>query len=383
MGADAEVLIVGGGPVGLVTALALHQRGVAAVVLESAAEPQPHSRAIGIHPPALEILADLGVAEQLVDTAVQVTGGSAFGRSTQHLGRLELDRLPPPFPFVLACPQDVTEQVLESALTDRAPGALRRGVTVTTTHSGPCGVSVEAVGAHGAAVNLSGRFLIGADGHRSVVREQAGIAGPGHQYPESFVMGDFTDTTEFGDGAALFLHRSGLVESFPLPGGIRRWVASLPDGETADDRAMLVRLVAQRSGFDLDGVPHSMLSGFRVHRFLAERFVVGNTLLVGDAAHVMSPIGGQGMNVGWMDAELAATSIAEVTHQGADAAEVFGRYERRRRKMARIAIRRAERNMTLGLGGWWNPVRDLAVTGILKTPLTHTIGRVFTMRGLR
>jgi 2-polyprenyl-6-methoxyphenol hydroxylase-like FAD-dependent oxidoreductase len=371
-----DVLVVGGGPVGLLVALRLDALGLRPVVVERRGGPSTHSRAIGIHPPSLEILALLGVAEDLVAAGVQVRGGRVVGRGGD-LGRLDFARLPPPFPFPLSIPQGVTEGILEDHLRRRDPRALRRDAEVTGYRETSDGVEADLAD----GTRIRAPWGVGCDGKASLVREELGIPFDGAPYPQAFVMGDFADRTGFGDDAVLFLAEDGLVESFPLPGGWRRWVCSVPAFVEDAVPAQVTAPVLTRAGQDLSTLPCRMVSAFGVQHRLARAFHGTRTLLAGDAAHVVSPIGGQGMNLGFLDAWHAGELVARA-RSGEPPGPLFDAYTRRRRAVAGRGTARAGRNMALGLGGWWNPGRDVLVRLALRSPGRPALARLFTMRGL-
>jgi 2-polyprenyl-6-methoxyphenol hydroxylase-like FAD-dependent oxidoreductase len=378
---DLDVAVVGGGAVGLYLGTELLRRGVRCRVFEQQAEIREHSRAIGIHPPGLAVLEGIGVSDQLITEGTEVRGGVAMGARRQRLGRLDFGGLPAPFPFALTCPQHVTERVLRSALVAADSQALCTGYRVVGLDTDPHGVELQCD--DGSRVHtVRAKYVIGADGHASTIRTLAGFGWSGGRYPHRFVMGDYEDVTGFASDAVLFLHRSGLTESFPLPGGLRRWVATLPDDSAVDHRQALEALVAERAGVTLSEIPHVMVSDFTIQHGLADRFVLERVVLVGDAAHVVSPIGGQGMNLGWLDAHALAPLLEQAVTSGASDDAALRSWERNRRRSARIAIARAERNLRFGLGGWWNPLRDVVIRTVLRTPLANPIARVFTMQDL-
>ncbi|WP_366484776.1 NAD(P)/FAD-dependent oxidoreductase, partial [uncultured Arthrobacter sp.] len=303
-----DVIVAGGGPVGLYAAILLRQAGLDVVVLERRTVRSTHSRAIGIHPPALAALESGAVSGALRARGVRITEGIARSAG-RHVATLSFAAtLPGEHRYVLAVPQAVTEEVLEARLETDFPGTLVRGVAV-------CGVSdagthVEvATEADGAGAVVRARLVMGADGARSAVRGFAGIRAPGRSYPDCYVMGDFLDTTDDGDAAVLYLESGGIVESFPLPGGLRRWVVRL-GSPLEPTPALVAQLIQERTGVRVDPDGNSMVSGFEVRSRLADRFISGRTVLVGDAAHEISPIGGQGMNLGWLDVGSLAPLIA-------------------------------------------------------------------------
>jgi len=376
-GADVEVVIVGGGPVGLFLGCALAQEGVSLAVLEQRQALTADSRSIGIHPPALRHFATLGLAEALLARSVKVKRGHAFA-NTRLLGTLDFAALPEPYRYVLTLPQAQTEELLAQRLYQLQPDALRLGASVTAIEQDSAGVTaVYQQGGH--RRRLRGRYLVACDGKRSLVRQQLAIPWRGGSYPDSYLMGDVRDDSALGDDAAIYLCDAGLVESFPLPGGLRRWVVKtecyLKEATAAD----LAGLLAARLGVAVAPASATTVSAFGVQRYLAARFVVGRVILAGDAAHVVSPIGGQGMNLGWLDAGYLAALLPRLL---LGEAGVDQTYHRQRQQAARTAIRRAEFNMCLGRRWRYPGLRNAAVRAMLMPPLAGLLARVFTMDGL-
>jgi 2-polyprenyl-6-methoxyphenol hydroxylase-like FAD-dependent oxidoreductase len=195
-------------------------------------------------------------------------------------------------------------------------------------------------------------------------------------------MGDFADSTGFGPDAALFLEAAGIVESFPLPGGLRRWVVRLAAPGDGGDARWLADRIRQRTGIDVDPASNSMLSRFGVRSRLVQRMVTGRTVLIGDAAHEISPIGGQGMNLGWLDA-VALAPVVLASLRGADVGVKVRRFEAGRTAAAARAARQSQINMALGrplpAGPWSARNRAIAAAGAVAA-VNGFAARRFTMQ---
>lgn len=346
---DVDVVIVGGGPVGLYLAAALLREGISVRVLEQRKSRDRHSRAIGIHPPALAALDAVQVASAMVREGVAIrTGMAVSGGKT--VGLMPFHNVSEAFPFVLALPQFRTEQLLEERVRALDAEALVRCVEATGITDDGGKITVAVKPAPGAAVRSQGyraSLVIAADGARSRLRDVLGVPVDRKTYPDHYLMGDFADHGRHGDMAVLFLERDGIVESFPLPGGVRRWVVRL--GRPAEDAGAeaLARLVEHRTGIFPDPASNTMLSAFSVRSTLARRTVAGRTVLIGDAAHEISPIGGQGMNLGWLDAQVLLPVIREAV-RGRPVGRQLLQFEADRRRAALLARRQSEINMLLG-----------------------------------
>jgi 2-polyprenyl-6-methoxyphenol hydroxylase-like FAD-dependent oxidoreductase len=294
------------------------------------------------------------------------------------------------FPFVLSLPQGRTAAMLERRVNELDAGAVHRGVRVTRiSDDGGC-LTAEAASPGGepqrGELHYAAPLVIAADGVRSAARAQRGVPLRAKDYPDSYFMGDFADATGFGPDAALFLAGAGIVESFPLPGKRRRWVARLGRDELAavrqgGDALWLMDCVRARTGLEIDPGSNSMLSSFGVRTRLARRMVAGRTALIGDAAHEVSPIGGQGMNLGLLDA-AALAPIVTAAVRGQDVATRLRTFERDRMRAAVKAVRQAEINMALGrpLADSLLAVRNQAIGGVAAVPAVNAwIARRFTM----
>ena len=372
----------------------LLQDGVDVQVLEQRGAPEPQSRAIGIHPPALAALAGTGVAEAMIAEGVQIRRGMAMAGG-KCLARMSFAGVSDRFPFVLSLPQARTEAHLERRVNELGDGALHRGVRLTGLSDDGGRVSVEADSKSG-TLRYSAPLVIAADGVRSTVRALQGADVRVKEYPDSYLMGDFADGTGFGPDAALFLSGAGIVESFPLPGQLRRWVVRLGTGDAPAggpaaggpaagapgvDARWLMGCVRERTGLAIDAGTNSMLSRFGVRTRLVPRMVAGRVVMIGDAAHEVSPIGGQGMNLGWLDA-AALAPIVSAAVRGQDVADRLRTFEGTRLRAAARAARQAEINMALGrpLTDRLLALRNRGIAGVAAVPPVNSlIARRFTM----
>jgi 2-polyprenyl-6-methoxyphenol hydroxylase-like FAD-dependent oxidoreductase len=378
---DADIIVVGAGPVGMLAALLSAQQGLSVLLLEQSAERHIQTRAIGITPPSLEILSRLGLAAIFVEHGVAVRVSEVSGRIVR-LGRIDFTGLHSDFPFVLAIPQDRIEMLLEQAV--RATTIrLLRGHQVTNC-SEEDHITVSGNCADTGIFHYTGQYVLACDGGKSTVRESMGIPFEGEPDRYTYLMGDYEDTTGWGNKAHFFFTARGSVESFPLPNGKRRFVVRTPRFIKEYTSGYLGSELLWRAGVDVSNTAQFWESGFGVQRYLARNFCKGRVFLCGDAAHLMSPIGGQNMNLGFADAELASWLSKILIEKRAPNHLVHGLYDRVRKKSVRTACRRAQWMMLAGTSGGrvWSATRNLVSFLFLHTPLRRYLIQLFSMQSI-
>ncbi|MDQ2710308.1 MAG: FAD-dependent monooxygenase, partial [Actinomycetota bacterium] len=313
-----DVLVVGAGPAGLALSTVLTARGVRHLTVDRAPLGSNTSRAAVVHARTLEVLDEIGVADPLIERGVVVPVFTVRDRDLT-LATIDFAWLPTRFPYTLMVPQNVTERVLADQLAQLG-GQLTAGwrLTALDLETTPGRALATLVDDDGNPAVVDARYVIGADGMHSTVREQAGIAFEGAAYAQSFVLADVRlDWPLPAHEVQLFFSWDGLVVVAPLPGGRHRVVATVDDAPEHPDLADIADLLRTRgpAGFRVHEVVWS--SRFRVHHRLAASYRRGPVLLAGDAAHVHSPAGGQGMNTGIQDAVLLGGLLADVLVDGA------------------------------------------------------------------
>ncbi|MFE9680952.1 FAD-dependent monooxygenase [Streptomyces sp. NPDC006285] len=307
---EQQVVIAGGGPVGLWLAAELRLGGVSVTVVEERADIDQRSKALTIHPRTIEILASRGVHEPFLAEGLPVPGGH-FAMLDD---RLDFRLLETPFPYTLALPQARTEELLqEHALALGATVVRGHRVTGFTEHTES--VTVQVDGPHG-PYELKAAFIIGCDGSRSTVRTAAGIDFVGTPSTVLGWMGDVTLGSPPRPGFSTFGLRGGVMVA-PLPDGRHRVVGVSPDSLTTEWPGDLTLEELRVKTVAITGEDFGMRDPVWLSRFgnatrLAAQYRRGQVLLAGDAAHQHFPAGGVGMNVGIQDAhnlgwKLAAT----------------------------------------------------------------------------
>jgi 2-polyprenyl-6-methoxyphenol hydroxylase-like FAD-dependent oxidoreductase len=325
---DTDVLVVGAGPTGLAMAAALITHGVRTVVVDKLPAGANTSRAAAVTAHTLELLEDLDVARRMVKA------GLIAPRFTMRNGRrvlvpIDFGGLPTEHPYTLMLSQADTERLLLERLHELGGSVIRpKTLTGLTQHAD----DVTATFDDGETINAG--YVVGADGMHSTVRDHAGTGFSGGEFAESFTLADIRVTGEVPrDEVILFCANEGFTVLAPLPGGIFRVVAPTSNTPQAPSAAFVQSLLDARAFGPGRTTVTDVLWGtrFRIHHRVADSYRAGRLLLAGDAAHVHSPAGGQGMNLGIADAVALARALAEVLSGAPDSAlDAYSAAQRRR-----------------------------------------------------
>lgn len=370
---DTDVLVVGAGPTGLTLAAALLDRGIRAVLVDKMAAGANTSRAAAVNARTLEVLEELDVSRRMIKA------GLIAPRFTMRQGRrilipVDFSELPTDHPYTLMLSQADTERLLLERFGELGgdvvrPKALSR---VTQDASG-----VTATFDDGDTIRAG--YVVGADGMHSTVRAQAGIGFAGGEFAESFTLADVRVTGEAPrHEVILFYAKDGLAVLAPLPGDIFRVVAPTADAPPQPS-AEFVQALLDARGFGPGQTTVTELvwgSRFQIHHRVADTYRAGRLLLAGDAAHVHSPAGGQGMNLGITDAAALAGALAEVLAGGPDAAlDAYSAAQRRRAERVLKLTGRLTRVSTLP-----RPLRPLRNAGIRLASGVPAVRRQLALR---
>ena len=374
---DTEVLIVGAGPTGLMLANQLGRRGVRAMIIDRHAGPARETRALGVQARTLEIYAHLGIVGSALALGKRTAAANMWsqGRKAARIPLGDIGRETSPYPYILILGQDDNERLLGEALrrwdvavqwNTELVGFAQDADRVTATLKQPDGTLREVTAA----------WMAGCDGARSAVRELGEIPFEGAPYEHVFFVADVQATGGMvPDELNVYLWREGFHLFFPMRGTDHwRLVGILPrnlrnkDGVTFDE---VIPSLTHEAGAGLTFQACSWFSAYRIHHRRAARFREGRCFLLGDAAHIHSPMGAQGMNTGLQDAYNLAWKLALVL-SGRAAPALLDSYEDERIPVARNLLSTTDRAFSL-------IVSDTALAGLFRTQVVARIA-AFAMR---
>lgn len=332
-----DALIVGAGPSGLTMAFELALHGIDCRVIEKRLERSRESRALGVQARTLEIFHQLGIVDEALAVGHQIRGGTLYGNN-RPIANVTLSQVKSPYPFVLSLPQAETERILERRLAELGV-SVERGVELTDLAATDTS-AVATLGTRNESVEA--RWVIGCDGAHSTVRTLLGIPFTGASFKESFMLADIRGISELDrDRAHIFLSGDGVLVAIPLPENAWRLVTDHALENSSEVQPKLedvIEVIAERAPDAIRAESAIWLSFFRIHRRLADSMRYGPCFLVGDAAHVHSPAGGQGMNTGIQDAHNLGWKLAYAV-RGIARSEILDSYQPERHPIARGILR--------------------------------------------
>jgi len=315
------VLIIGAGPVGLTMAAELARYGVPLRIIDQAAARTDKSKALVIWSRTLELLEQAGAVAPFIKNGHKLLAADMYA-GAQQIGRIDFTGIRSTYAYALLLPQSKTEELLESHLEDLGVRVERQVELIDFTAAGE---EVEATlrDARGAIETARANWLIGCDGAHSLVRHKLDLKFEGATLQSDFMLADVhldgwpVPETEL----ALYWHADGVLGAFPISPGRFRIIADVGaatgDKPQDPDLAQVQAIVEQRGPGGVTVRDPVWLSGFRINERKVTEYRKGRAFLVGDAAHVHSPAGGQGMNTGMQDAFNLAWKLAMVCHHEA------------------------------------------------------------------
>jgi 2-polyprenyl-6-methoxyphenol hydroxylase-like FAD-dependent oxidoreductase len=345
------VLIVGAGPTGLVLALWLTRLGLSVRIIDKTAEPGTTSRALAVQARTLEFYHQVGLADAVIEGGVKIANLNFWVQGNRK-ARIPLQQIGEglsPYPFALVYPQDAHERLLVERLHAVAVGVERR-TELLRFDQNEARVRATLRRPDGTEEVCDAAYLAGCDGASSTVRESLGIGFPGGTYSGLFYVADVEATGPATDDQLhVDLEDADFLLVFPLKGSGRlRLVGTVRDlPGHAQERLTFDDVKGKAIGhLKLNVERVNWFSTYRVHHRVANRFRDGRTFLLGDAAHIHSPVGGQGMNPGIGDAVNLAWKLAAVLTGEADG-QILASYERERIGFARRLVATTDRGFTL------------------------------------
>jgi len=402
--ADTDVLIVGAGPVGLFLANECARRGLRYRIVETRPSQSIRSKALAIFPRTLEILDMAGLVGPFLEHANRVTSVAVMTRG-RTLARMRFAPEQSPYPFVAMVPQNVTERLLVEQL-HRAGGEVEYETTFVSAAQQNDGVSVV-LDREGETIMLRASFVVGCDGAHSPVRHLLDLSFGGGAYEATFMLADIETGAEMpADELLLCPDESGPLAIFPMSATRLRVVAVMSRAEgDAPSLDLVRRILTERAPTGLEVSKLNWSSYFRIHHRQTAQLRVGRIFLAGDAAHIHSPFGGQGMNTGLHDVWNLAWKL-DLAVRGHATESLLDSYTAERRPVIKAVIKttdlltkamgtpskaaQALRNTLIPAVSRWAPfqhafVRRLSGLGIdyHRSPIVAGAGRRFFDDSLR
>ena len=374
---DTEVLVIGAGPTGLMLANQLARRGVPTMIIDRHSGPSLESRALGVQARTLEIYSHLGIADQALALGKRTIAAElwAQGRRAARVPLGDIGRDLSPYPFVLILGQDDNERLLADSL--RSLGVTIQWATeLVGLEQASDQVAATLKQTDGSIRKVTANWVAGCDGAHSAVRELNGIAFHGAPYEHVFFVSDVQAKGPMvPEELNVYLWRDGFHLFFPMRGTDHwRLVGILPSHLRHKDNLTFEEVIPslhQEAGTELSFKACSWFSTYRIHHRRAERFRDRRCFLLGDAAHIHSPVGAQGMNTGLQDAYNLAWKLALVVSRHARAS-LLDTYEEERIPVAERLLKTTDRMFSLIVSDSW--LAGLFRTKIMAKMLAFAMG---------
>lgn len=342
-----EVLVIGAGPVGLALAADLARRGVQPRIIDQSVGPSTTSKAIAIQPRTLEIFRRMGIVDEVLARGFIVGAGNFYSKG-RTLARIEFCELDSPYGFIVDLPQNETEEVLLEHLARRGV-SVERDTRLLRLEQDEEGVSAHVV-APGGNETIRCSYLVGCDGAYSTVRHALDLPMASSPTAQQLLLADMNVDWLYPHELHVFLHADGFLACFPLPGERYRFIADVTAQENSGDSERAPRatpdrireIVRRRADADATVSDPTWLAGFRIRHQVAREYRRGRVFVAGDAAHVPSPAGGQGMNTGIQDACNLAWKI-QLALRGHAAAGLLETYNSEREPVGRHMVSLSDR----------------------------------------
>lgn len=318
---NVDVLVVGAGPTGLTLACELARHNVSFRLIDKAAVASDKSKALAVHARSLEVFEDMGIVDRFLTRGLKIRGINIFAEGNQ-IAHMTLDELDSLYSFTISLPQSDTERILIERLAELG-FAVERAVELVELKQDSSTVECKVRTADGNEATIKSRWVVGCDGAHSVVRKQLNLQFSGSKYPDLLQLGDVEIYGDLrSDELYVFNSDEGLLALFPY-GGDRYRIAASKTAEH-DETDQVIKSLPEPTLAELQAIsnrrspialtlsnPH-WTNALYLHRRHVSQYRVGNCFLAGDAAHIHTPAGGQGMNTGIQDSYNLAWKIALV-----------------------------------------------------------------------
>ncbi|MBE9586114.1 FAD-dependent monooxygenase [Mucilaginibacter sp. JRF] len=351
-----SVLIFGAGPSGLMMAAQLLRYGIQPIIIDSKAGPTRYTKALAVQARSLEIYRQMGIVDRALDEGKPAQGitFNQHGEALASLSFIGVGEKQTRFPFILFYPQSKNERLLLDELTTACcPVYWNTSLIKAEQNSEKITVTVSE---NGAEHTLTCDWLIGADGPGSTVRKQMGITFNGDTYPNKFYLADVKLDGVADNHIQLYLEKAGLAAFFPLPeAGAFRIIGDIPqEFENRDDLQLddILPTLNKVTSQNISISHCNWFTTYKLHHRMATQFRQQRCFLIGDAAHVHSPVGGQGMNTGLQDAYNLAWKLAAVINNQI-APSILDSYEAERMPVAKQLLNTTDRAFNIITSTGW------------------------------